>query len=166
MKYKYITFFIINIAYLMFLVGGLFLFRKQIKIIQLRFLLRHRLKLMRRKTRELPSFYRYIRSILFVGFKNPPNEMVFLIVLSTLFLFTFARGVRYFSVLTALCIALMSSLMPILLLIIKVESIRKKGSKEEIARLALDIGCTFNKFKQNKWELCVYKECWDNLLEE
>lgn len=43
---------------------------------------------------------------------------------------------------------------------------RKKGSKEEIARLALDIGCAFNKFMQNKWELCVYKECWDNLLEE
>jgi hypothetical protein len=91
---------------------------------------------MRKKTRELSPFYRSIRSILFVSFKNPPGEKTFLLVLSALFVFTFLMGFRHFSVPTALGIASMSSLLPIFVLMIKVESIRKKGSKEGMSVIA------------------------------
>lgn len=130
MKFQSINLFVVSMAYCMFIVGGLLIFRHYIRILQLRFLLRHRLKAMRRQTRELSPFYRYIRSVLFVSFKNPPGEHAFLIVIGAFFSFVFMMSIRYFSMLTALGIATMSSLMPILLLVMKVESIRKRGSQE------------------------------------
>lgn len=130
MNFRYVAFGVICISYLMFMIGGFFIFRKSIKNLRLWFLLRHRLKLTRQTTRELSPFYRYLRSILFVSFKTPPDEKVFLTALSALSLFVFLMGLRYFSVPTALLIACMSSLMPIFVLVIKVETIRKKGSKE------------------------------------
>jgi hypothetical protein len=41
----------------------------------------------------------------------------------------------------------------------------KKGNKEKLIRLALDIGCTFKKFNEDKWELGIFKDRWDNLLQ-
>ena len=41
----------------------------------------------------------------------------------------------------------------------------RKGNKEKLTRLALDIGCTFKKFKEDKWELGIFKDRWDNLLQ-
>ena len=41
----------------------------------------------------------------------------------------------------------------------------KKGNKEKITRLALDIGCTFKKFNEGKWELGIFNDRWDNLLQ-
>ena len=41
----------------------------------------------------------------------------------------------------------------------------KKGNKEKLTRLALDVGCTFRKFNKNKWELGIFKDRWDNLLQ-
>lgn len=136
MRAPYIMFFVFSIAYIMFTVGILLVFRKHVKVLRLHFLLRHRLRKMKKNTRELSSFYRYLRGILFVGFKNPPGEKTFLFSLVSLFGFVFAIGSRHFSIFSAICVALMSSLIPILLLIIKVESIRKKGSKEGMSVVA------------------------------
>lgn len=133
MKFQYISFAVACIAYLIFIAGVFLVFRKYIESLRLQLLLRHRLKLLQKTTRELSPFYRYIRSILFVSFRNPPGEKLFLSVLNVLFLFIFILGLRYFSVPTALGIAFMSSIMPIFLLIIKVETIRKKGSKEGVS---------------------------------
>jgi len=41
----------------------------------------------------------------------------------------------------------------------------RKGNKEKLTRFALDIGCTFKKFKEDKWELGIFKDRWDNLLQ-
>ncbi len=41
----------------------------------------------------------------------------------------------------------------------------KKGNKEKLTRLALDIGCTFKKFNKGKWELEIFNDRWDNLLQ-
>ncbi|MEA1898817.1 MAG: hypothetical protein U9N53_14250 [Bacteroidota bacterium] len=41
----------------------------------------------------------------------------------------------------------------------------RKGNKEKLTRLALDIGCTFKKFNEDKWELGIFKGRWDNLLQ-
>lgn len=136
MRASYTMFFILSLAYFMFTVGVFLIFRKHIKVLKLHFLLRHRLKSMQKKTRELSSFYRYLRGILFVGFQNPPGEKTFLFTLLALFVFIFAMGSRHFSLVTAVGLAAMSSVMPILLLMIKVESIRKKGSKEGMSVVA------------------------------
>ena len=42
--------------------------------------------------------------------------------------------------------------------------LRRKGKKEKLSRLALDIGCTFGKFSKNKWEMGIFRNQWDNLL--
>lgn len=42
--------------------------------------------------------------------------------------------------------------------------LHRKGKKEKLNRLALDIGCTFRKFSENKWELGIFRNQWDNLL--
>ncbi len=41
----------------------------------------------------------------------------------------------------------------------------KKGNKKKLPRLALDIGSTFKKFNEGKWELGIFKDRWDNLLQ-
>jgi hypothetical protein len=41
----------------------------------------------------------------------------------------------------------------------------KKGNKEKLTRLALDIGCTFKQFNDDKWGLGIFKDRWDNLLQ-
>ncbi len=45
------------------------------------------------------------------------------------------------------------------------KTLRRKGSLEKLPRLALDIGCTFKKFSKDKWELGIFKDRWDNLLQ-
>lgn len=42
---------------------------------------------------------------------------------------------------------------------------RRKGNKEKLSRLALDIGCAFEKFNKDEWELRIFKNKWGNLLE-
>lgn len=42
--------------------------------------------------------------------------------------------------------------------------LHRKGKKEKLNRLALDIGCTFRKFSEHKWELGIFRNQWDNLL--
>ncbi|MCK5642139.1 MAG: hypothetical protein KAJ19_15145 [Gammaproteobacteria bacterium] len=42
--------------------------------------------------------------------------------------------------------------------------LHRKGKKKKLNRLALDIGCTFRKFSENKWELGIFRNQWDNLL--
>lgn len=133
MRAHYAMFFIDTLVYFMFTAGVLLLLRKHIKILRLRFLLRHRLKSVKRNIKELPPFYRYIRGVLFVSFKNPPGENVFIFSLVSLFLFIFSMSYRHFSFITSFGVACMGSLMPILLMLMKVESIRKKGSKEGIS---------------------------------
>ena len=45
------------------------------------------------------------------------------------------------------------------------KALRRKGNLEKLPRLALDIGCTFKKFNEGKWELGIFKDRWDNLLQ-
>ena len=45
-------------------------------------------------------------------------------------------------------------------------AVRKKGQKKEQNRMSIDIGCGFKKYENGKWELEVYKDCWDNLEKE
>ena len=39
----------------------------------------------------------------------------------------------------------------------------KKGQKKKTSRLSIDIGCTFNKFKNQQWELHEFINKWENL---
>ena len=39
----------------------------------------------------------------------------------------------------------------------------RKGSKEETIRLSLDIGSTFNRYEQGKWDCWSFKDKWENL---
>ncbi len=43
--------------------------------------------------------------------------------------------------------------------------LHRKGNREKLTRLALDVGCTFKKFYEGKWELGIFKDRWDNLLQ-
>lgn len=48
--------------------------------------------------------------------------------------------------------------------IIQKKILHRKGNKKKLPRLAVDVGCTFNKFYEGKWELEIFKDRWDNLL--
>ncbi|NCB41084.1 MAG: hypothetical protein EOM59_00435 [Clostridia bacterium] len=136
MSSQYLSFFITGTAYTLYLAGVLLVLRKQVKIVRLKILLRHRLKLTKQRTKDLSPLHRYIRSMLFVCFRKPPDEKAFLWTLGLVSSFTFLLGLRHFSVFTALGVAFMLSFIPVLFLMVRVESIRKRGNKEGMSVIA------------------------------
>lgn len=117
-------------VYFMFLTGLCLLMGRHIHLISQQFSLRHRLRTMRKQTNAIHPVFRHIRSMLFIIFKNPPGEKSFCAAIAAVFLLFLLLSLRDFAPLSSLAIALMSASMPILMMIVKVESIRKKGSKE------------------------------------
>lgn len=133
MKIEWIELIADAVIYLIFLSGLSLVIHKYINIGLQRFALRHRLKMTRKPAREISLVFRYIRNMLFVVFKKPPDEKNFIYAIGCLFFFLFVLSLRDFSMPCAFGIAAMGSSMPILLITIKVEIIRKKGSKEGIS---------------------------------
>ena len=39
----------------------------------------------------------------------------------------------------------------------------RKGNKDVTVRLSIDIGCTLNKYKQEKWDFETFRDKWENL---
>jgi len=136
MRSEYFSFLFIGFSYFTFIAGVRFVFDKHIRTMRMRILLRHRLRKLRKRSYELSSSWRYLRNALFVSFKNPPDEKSFAAAVALLFVSLFLLGFRFFSLFTSLLVAGMGALIPLFLLVIKVESIRKKGSREGMCVVA------------------------------
>jgi len=121
------------IIYTMFLTGVYLVMKKHINLLSQQFALRRRLNVMRKQTKELKPIFRYLRKLLFINYKNPPKEKSFLLILILLFMFLFILGSRNFSILSSMTIAGMGVAMPVLILILKMEMTKRKGSKEGLS---------------------------------
>lgn len=121
------------LIYFAFIFGAVLLFWDVIELIGLRIRLRHRLKALRTKKKELPQPLRYVEQLLSVSFVKESARKLFLIMECVLFVLAYALGFRNFGAFYAMFIAFLLIALPILLLSARLETNRSKASHEGIS---------------------------------
>ncbi|MDD2294840.1 MAG: hypothetical protein PHW61_02760 [Eubacteriales bacterium] len=133
MKYQWIEWIVNVLVVLIYTVGWYCLFRVPIRMVLLRCSMRHRLRAARRRDQHRARYLRYVGNVLRASFRNPPEERFFLGILLLLFSVIFVLSLGSFSPGTALFLAVMVTTMPLLLLVVRLELLQKKGSREGLA---------------------------------
>ena len=133
MNFKWIEWAVKILIVLVYTAGWYCLFRAHIRMVCLSYSMRHRLHAARRRNKELSPCVRYIGNVLCASFRKPPEVPVFLGVLALLFIIILTLSLGSFSVTTALFLSCMVTSMPLLLLVVRLELMQKKGSREGLA---------------------------------
>lgn len=114
-------------------IGIILFFWDDIDLIIKRFRLRHRLKALRIEEKELPKILEYCSHLIDVSFNNESAKRFFIIAEGFLFVIAYLLSYKNFSMFAALFVAFMSISFPIIILVVRLESLRAKSSKEGIS---------------------------------
>ncbi len=118
------------LIFLVYAAGLYCMFLEDIRLVRLACSMRHRLRRSRKRSRELTPPFRYMRRLLQASFRNPPEEKGFILILSALFSLILWLTIRSFSPPAALLLSGAATSLPVLLLAVRLEIRRKKGSRE------------------------------------
>ena len=121
------------LIYALFLTGIFLLSERAIGIAVKAFIMRRRLRTEKKAVWETWKPVIYINNIMYSAFQKEMNGALFLGILIMLFTLTFLGCLRMFTVFTSLLAALMAASVPLLFLVVKMESDRTKGSREGIS---------------------------------
>lgn len=117
----------------------------------IRFKMRNRLKARRKAMRTESVIEQHLRTVLTISLKKPIKPKLFLQVTTTIYLIIFLVGIQNISPMSAAIMALLISGMPYLLLRVRLETIRRKGSFEGERLISEFLSqyriCNFNIYK-------------------
>ena len=114
----------------LFITGVAFLYYETWKRLIIRIKMRNRLKTRRKAMQKESKLEQHFRILLSVSFKKPIEPRQFLGITVLIFLIIMLVGIRNVSLMSALIMALLIAGMPYLLLRLRLETIRRKGSYE------------------------------------
>ena len=118
---------------LIYAVGWFCFFQTHVRLIFLRFSMRHRLRAAKRRDRPRLPWVRHIDRMLKANFQKSQDKQLFLGLLSFLFVVVFIVSIKSFSWTTALILSSMTAGFPLLFLEVRLELRRTKGSREGLA---------------------------------
>jgi len=115
---------------ILYTAGWSLLYCGDLQLIALRLRLRHRLRLSRRKHDDFALPVRYVRNLLGASFQNPPDERIVFIAMAAIFVISLFAIYRSYALWISMIISIGISCSPALFLALKLEFMRKRGSKE------------------------------------
>ena len=116
--------------YLIFLLGIWMIYLERMKCSWAKIMMHNRLKARRKALKPETVMERHLRKVLSITLKKPMNPKTFLRYTGTLFSLILLAGIQTVSALSAVLMAALISLMPYLMLRVRVETIRRKSSYE------------------------------------
>jgi hypothetical protein len=116
--------------YIIFLIGAWMLYSDRVKSLLEKVRMHNRLKARRNALKPESAIEKHLRKVLSIALKKPMGPKVFIRYTALIFISVMAIGLRTVSVVSAFCIGALVSVMPYLLLRVRVETIRRKSSYE------------------------------------
>ena len=125
-----IEYLILAAIYSSLIIGICFIFNNEIREIKIKIFLRNRLISKKRELKEKGSVQKAMENMIKLAVPKPISQKSFFLFILLVFTITFIIGIKNFSLSKAIFTSSFTGLMPILLLKIRVESLRRRSSFE------------------------------------
>ena len=121
---------------ILYAVGWVLLSFSDLRLLLLRWRMRHRLRTSRRELKTLSRPVRYVRDLLGASFRRAPDERIVFAAIGSTFALVLLVMHRNYTLLVSVALSAIIAVMPVLFLILKLELQRKKGSREGLPLLS------------------------------
>ncbi len=119
-----------SLFYTIFLIGVWMIYSSRVKSLWAKIRMHNRLKARRKALKPETALEKHLRKVLSIALKKPMDPKDFIRYTAVVFLLIMVIGVRTVSVASAFLMGALVSVMPYLLLRVRVETIRRKSSYE------------------------------------